>query len=501
MVTASQRGSVQSKVSVLCQERSDRDRGGICDVKITYGRENYHLPAIALEARGGASAGAITVYKYPLRPTDSQTSLPCPSRHQPTPAYPHLQRRTMKDRPALSLGYLLVAYCVMTAVNGGTLECRREGRFPHPENCASYVDCFRNADDVLVAREGHCHGYPYSPEKRRCVDHSEKPDCVTKGIRNSFRASDFNYLCAQDESGAGCVNWIKDKCSCKKVGLVKDPYDAAYFHYCGSNGAIPEIIPCEADKEFSEETQTCEVNPGEPEIPSCDGKTGTFVNPNDCSWSYTCLPGGTVRASSCGNDEYFKDGLCEKKCSFGEPAVLEPCTGPGFLIYPDDCTKYIFCTDTGESPEVKFCSEGFFFNEDTKRCTDTTLPTSVQHFASALVYLLTLYFPSHYNDNLGVSDVVAMKCFPECPLPPNASLPALYHCINLSRSAITNSEVFPSFYQTPITFSHQPPAAFHRPSPGSFSSTSLSHPPQPPPPSHPPVPTSTFPIIHYKVFP
>ncbi|XP_063859537.1 uncharacterized protein LOC135100498 [Scylla paramamosain] len=205
----------------------------------------------------------------------------------------------MKDRPALSLGYLLVAYCVMTAVNGGTLECRREGRFPHPENCASYVDCFRNADDVLVAREGHCHGYPYSPEKRRCVDHSEKPDCVTKGIRNSFRASDFNYLCAQDESGAGCVNCkitfscingnatintcdassvcddtqevfgysvclpplslgIKDKCSCKKVGLVKDPYDAAYFHYCGSNGAIPEIIPCEADKEFSEETQTCE---------------------------------------------------------------------------------------------------------------------------------------------------------------------------------------------------------------------------------------------------
>ncbi|XP_063860627.1 uncharacterized protein LOC135100938 [Scylla paramamosain] len=33
------------------------------------------------------------------------------------------------------------------------------------------------------------------------------------------------------------------------------------------------------------------------------------------------------------------------------------------------------------------------------------------------------------------------------------------------------------------------------------TSTSLSHPPQPPPASHPPVPTSTFPIIHYKVFP
>ncbi|XP_045131011.1 uncharacterized protein LOC123516056 isoform X2 [Portunus trituberculatus] len=320
----------------------------------------------------------------------------------------------MKDRPAFSIGYLMVACCVIAAVNGGTLECRREGRFPHPENCAHYVDCFRNARDVLVAREGHCHGYPYSPEKRRCVDHSEKPDCVTKEVRNSFRASDFNGLCAGNEFAAGCVNCkmtfscIKgnatigacdsktvcdntnpdfgysvclppasisdDKCSCKKVGLVKDHHNPAYFHYCAASGALPEIFACEDDKEFNELNQACEVNPGQPTIPPCNGKIGTFVNPNDCSWSYTCLPGDMVRTTSCGTDEYFQDGACKKKCLFGAPTQIQPCTASGFFIYPGDCTKFLFCPSSSGSSEVKECPDGLFYNDDDKRCTDATLP-------------------------------------------------------------------------------------------------------------------------------
>lgn len=278
------------------------------------------------------------------------------------------------------------------------------------------MDCFRNANDVLVAREGHCQGYPYSAEKRRCVDHSEKPDCVTKGVRNSFRASDFNGLCAEGEPEAGCVNCkmtfycikgnatigacdantvcdnskeefgnsvclppatlgVDNNCKCDGIGLFADHYDPSYFHFCSSDTAIPEIFACEGDKEFNDVTQACEINPGQPPTPPCDGKIGTFVNPNDCTWSYTCLPGDEVRVTYCLSDEYFKEGGCVKKCTIGEAAAIGTCEEAGFLPYPDNCSKFLFCPNGGgESPEEKKCPDGLFYNDKARRCIDDTLP-------------------------------------------------------------------------------------------------------------------------------
>lgn len=312
--------------------------------------------------------------------------------------------------------FFLSCPCV-AASDERILECRQEGRFPHPQDCGSYVDCLRTAGGELLAREGHCHGYPFSAEKRRCVHHSERPDCVIKGTRIAFPAPDFNFACAVDEFAAGCLNCnlaftcikgnatidicdsssicdtsplfggsvclppasvTNSPCECSSIGLVKDPFNATYFHFCDSNTKIPETFACERGSEFNNETKKCEASSSiPPQVPPCEGKTGSFVNPNDCSWSYTCIPGGIVRNSHCSSEKYFNEtsGACVEKCAFGKVAEVNPCTVLGLSPHPNDCTKYLSCKEVGKLPEEVACYPGFFYNNDKKRCSETSPPT------------------------------------------------------------------------------------------------------------------------------
>ncbi|XP_042867434.1 uncharacterized protein LOC122250165 [Penaeus japonicus] len=307
---------------------------------------------------------------------------------------------------------LLVGYA-----RSSPLQCREEGRFPHPDSCGSYVDCLPGPGDEMVAREGDCHGFPFSPALRRCVSHEEYPECVTKAARIAFPLSDFDYLCAEGAS-VGCVHCrlayecIDDKayidpcqagdtcsdyplfgggaclpynytlgksskCDCSQIGTTPDSYNTTYYLYCDPNSApeVVEVFTCKEGKTYSNVTNTCEsaACSEEPPVPACNGQTGTFVNPNQCSWYYTCLPDGTSRSSCCGDaKQYFNENskACEDACALASStAPANPCDGSteGKVADPSDCTKFVFC-DNGSTEPIKTqsCPSGTYF--DTSSC-------------------------------------------------------------------------------------------------------------------------------------
>ncbi|XP_050726876.1 uncharacterized protein LOC127003841 isoform X5 [Eriocheir sinensis] len=323
----------------------------------------------------------------------------------------------MASRPDFFLGCLVVGCYLVAAVQGGTLTCRQEGRFPHPEDCGSYVDCIRTADGKFRVREGFCHGFAFSGKERRCVDLADKPDCVPKATRVSFPLSAFNFLCAEDEMRTDCLNCnlaftcvtgtavvdicdsdslcevsgdfggsvclpipsTTTKCKCDKTGLFQDPHNATYFSYCDINTQpySLETFMCPEGLTFNSLTQKCEdsIPPTPPETPLCEDRTGSFVNPNDCRYYYTCIPGGIVRTSNCSEGQYYDavNGKCEKKCTLAPPnASLEPCKALGHLPHPSkDCTKHLVCKKIGEDPEVKDCPQDIYYNETARACKDT----------------------------------------------------------------------------------------------------------------------------------
>lgn len=289
--------------------------------------------------------------------------------------------------------------------------CKEEGRFPHPDSCGSYVDCLPGPGDDLVAREGDCHGFPFSPSLRRCVSHEEYPECVPKAARVAFPLSDFDYLCDGGASSPGCIhcrlayeciggkayidpclegNTCSDdklfgggaclpynftlvksnKCDCSQLGLAPDSYNSTYYLYCDPNSApdVVEVYSCEEGKTFSNVTNDCEeaACSNEPVVPACNGQTGTFVNPNQCSWYYTCLPDGSSRSSCCSEPgQYFNEAslACEDACVLANnTAPASPCTGKEGK-FPDlsDCTKFVYC-DTSNTPiKTQSCPSGTYF--------------------------------------------------------------------------------------------------------------------------------------------
>ncbi|XP_037789558.1 uncharacterized protein LOC119585015 [Penaeus monodon] len=291
--------------------------------------------------------------------------------------------------------------------------CTEEGRFPHPDSCGSYVDCLPGAGDEMVVREGDCHGFPFSPSLRRCVSHEEYPECVTKAARVAFPLSDFDYLCDGGASTVGCIHCrlayecignkayidpcaegdtcsdyvpfgggaclpynftlVKsDKCDCSQIGLAPDSYNSTYYLLCDPNSApgVVEVFSCDEGKTYSNVTNNCEAAAcsSEPAVPACNGQTGTFVNPNQCSWYYTCLPDGSSRSSCCGEArQYFNETsqTCVDACALANStAPASPCDGVsmGKFADPADCTKYVYC-DTSTTPiKTQTCPSGTYFD-------------------------------------------------------------------------------------------------------------------------------------------
>ncbi|XP_071529528.1 uncharacterized protein [Panulirus ornatus] len=309
-----------------------------------------------------------------------------------------------------------------SSVTGSALKCRKEGRFQHPDDCGSYVDCLpTGSGGRLEAREGSCFGFPYSPSHRRCVSHHLMPGCVTKVSRSSIPLPSLQFLCEDDESqGAGCHHCkmsykciggnvhafvcsdldtcLEDerfgggdclpydftaqeqKCKCEKIGLVSDSYNDTYYIFCDTSRTPPKLdmLQCPQDMIFSSDSKTCEYDSSAgsdaPETPACDGLTGTRVNPNECSWSYTCLPDGTVRSVPCKRSEYFDEitGSCVEKCRLLDSlpdSSGELCVTVGNNKDPIDCTKYHICTEIGGKPyQTKECPQGSHFDESENTC-------------------------------------------------------------------------------------------------------------------------------------
>ncbi|XP_053628703.1 uncharacterized protein [Cherax quadricarinatus] len=314
---------------------------------------------------------------------------------------------------------LLVA-CQLKTVQGSVLECQTTGKFPHPEDCGKYVVCLQDGPvGQFTAKEGYCFGFPYSPTERRCVSHDQQPDCFTKGLRNSLSVPHLNFLCNNGRTQGCfhcklpyfCINnsayvsqcdeyeacsehvfgsplclpysYNTDVCFCNKTGLMPDYYNDTYYMFCIANAnqshVTSYIYACPEGKTFSSTSNNCEESkpPVTPETPSCDGSTATRVNPNDCSYFYTCLPDNTVRTSSCGVDKYFfeKNGTCVPKCSVITHSNDEYlCQTEGKVWTTENCTRYHLCLKEGEKPHAtKKCPTGYFNSLD-KACSTQTPP-------------------------------------------------------------------------------------------------------------------------------
>ncbi|XP_053628611.2 uncharacterized protein [Cherax quadricarinatus] len=331
----------------------------------------------------------------------------------------------MAARFFLFFGFLMVMCQLMTA-EGRVLKCQAPGRFPHPEDCGSYIDCIPvGSDGQLTANEGHCFGFPYSSADRRCVSHDQQPGCKTKKSRNSIPLPGLQFLCEknkpvgcyhcklaykcidgtpyvslcqhtetclEDEAfgGGACLPYgfpsVNDRCICTGTGLMSDSYNDTYYIYCdtSANPVTMEMFECPEGKTFTSSSNTCEgfARPPHhwetPETPLCDGPSTTRVNPNNCSFSYTCLPDNTTRSSYCGNRSYFNQdtGRCEDKCSFvttvSSDAIL--CPERGNLNHPTDCTKYYVCLNKYEAPyALQSCPTGHF-DFITQSCVSGPLP-------------------------------------------------------------------------------------------------------------------------------
>ncbi|KAK8749730.1 hypothetical protein OTU49_015505 [Cherax quadricarinatus] len=314
----------------------------------------------------------------------------------------------------------LVVMCQLMTTQASVLECQTPGRFPNPEDCSSYVDCLPDGPDgQLRAREGDCFGFPYSPAERRCVPLDRDTGCATKGLRNSLPVPALQYLC-EGTSNVGCIHcrmayqcigdnvYVSecedpdicsendsfgggaclpysvlhsgDNCYCSKTGLISDSYNDTYYMYCDAN-ATPikiDMFSCAEGETFVDSTGKCEA-PQPIEIPPCDGSSATRVNPNDCSYSYTCLPDNSVKTSYCGENKYFyeNNGTCVDACylDISLPTGGALCPDEGNQMDPADCTKYYVCLIPGQEPYAsKQCVTGFFDSNENK-CVSEPIPS------------------------------------------------------------------------------------------------------------------------------
>ncbi|XP_068232191.1 uncharacterized protein [Palaemon carinicauda] len=318
----------------------------------------------------------------------------------------------------------------MVSCRSSTSACTKIGRFPHPSDCGRYVDCVPSdtTEDFLV-NEGHCHGFPYSPSLRRCVSNEEEPSCVPKVPRRrrgiSFPNETFNFLCPDDKSKTGCHNCqlryecisgqayiefcsagstcsdaadfgggaclpyrvteTEGKCKCENIGVTQDSYNEEYFIFCDINFDPPKMkdFKCPDGQTFHSGVNTCVDRPQEPcsqepAIPACGNKIKTKVNPNNCAWSYTCIPGDDAITTCCKGNQYYdeKSKLCKDICKFESgPETSElVCTGKGKVADKNNCTKYHLCGDEGDDQllDTVSCPEGTYFKDTS--CVSGPLP-------------------------------------------------------------------------------------------------------------------------------
>ncbi|KAK3854690.1 hypothetical protein Pcinc_038853 [Petrolisthes cinctipes] len=311
--------------------------------------------------------------------------------------------------------------CAVVSAGVSAFTCHTEGRFPLPDDCGKFVDCLVGPDGKMISRERDCVGYPFSPDKKRCVGHQEMPNCQPKAFDDTKSphvpgldfhcvdpavkgacehcyigincidgnahvnlCTDFDDSCADEVFEGHCIpNTVipPAKEACIPIGIKKyiDYFNVTYYHACDENARFRQTYTCTAGTYFNEDTKECEEETPPPECNS--GSNGPVVNPDNCQHYYNCLPDGTLLIGNCETEQYFYEATqeCVASCQIKELEgndTFVPCSGEGdYDRNPGDCTIYYLCIGNGIEQK---CPEGAYFDIDQERCVSGPLPDECQ---------------------------------------------------------------------------------------------------------------------------
>ncbi|KAK4302375.1 hypothetical protein Pmani_025526 [Petrolisthes manimaculis] len=277
----------------------------------------------------------------------------------------------------------------------------------------------------MISRERDCVGYPYSPDKKRCVGHHEMPNCQPKAFDNtkSPHVPGLDFHCVDPDVKGACehcyvgINCIEgkayvnlctnfdDSCTddvfvgycipkaqaqaieaCKPLGIniYIDYFNVTYYHICDQNAQFRETYTCPAGKYFNEDTNKCEE---ETPPPDCTSESnGPVINPDNCQHYYNCLPDGTLLTGNCDTGDYFYQEdtqtcklSCEIKAKLEGGTTFDACTDPNVGNYdsnPEECTIYYLCIG-GDAIE-RTCPDGTYFDPLVNNCVSGPLPDECQ---------------------------------------------------------------------------------------------------------------------------
>ncbi|ROT74835.1 thrombospondin [Penaeus vannamei] len=311
---------------------------------------------------------------------------------------------------------------VTSAQNGNSyfFECQAEGRFPHPKDCSSYVDCVLSPLGHFLQIKDSCNGGSYNEHLKTCVSDKE---CKNSFRRGRALISDHTYqhmcsegngfLCADCMTMISCVDGVAyshpcsagstcaelevfgggvcyperpEECACPEANTFRvDHYDSKKFFYCNDSWSTPEMFECPEETAFDETTTQC-VN--KENLPECE-RSGMFAIASNCSQYYTCIAskdGWIQKALSCDTPDFMYNeasGSCEDPCSWDEGAFS--CQAEGRFPDPRDCQRFFECIAVGDGFRVfsRECPAGYHWDSISQGvglCTKTTDGSSCKAF-------------------------------------------------------------------------------------------------------------------------
>ncbi|ROT81525.1 uncharacterized protein [Penaeus vannamei] len=309
---------------------------------------------------------------------------------------------------ALSFSVLAILVCLAASnSDDARFKCVTEGRFPHPTDCGSYIDCLPNSMQV-----NSCNGGAFHPIHRACVPLTQVPTChprkgrsvtadpkleyACEGALSEFVCVDCKTLvncvngtaypepcadgdmCSVRESqfgGGVCYPAEPKECTCSKPNEFKvDYYDPSKFLFCQDAETDPIIYQCPEDHVFDPVMSQCRNSAGLPECSSI----GVFANPENCTQYYTCIfttSGWVQKPFSCINetDPFLMyneaSGVCEDPCQWNTGKFS--CIAEGRYSDPLSCSRYFECVvdeaeETGFRQELHECPEGYVWDPSAR---------------------------------------------------------------------------------------------------------------------------------------
>ncbi|XP_047495469.1 uncharacterized protein LOC125043406 [Penaeus chinensis] len=291
---------------------------------------------------------------------------------------------------------LLASLVLVTSAENNNFECQAEGRFSHPTDRSSYVDCVFSSFGSLVSITDSCNGGEFSEDLKTCISDQERKNSFRRG-RALISDHSYQYMCSEGNGffcadcttmvscvdgeayphpcsdgstcamlenfgGGVCYPGQPEGCSCTQANSFRiDFYDSKKFFYCNDSGSAPEMYQCQEEMTFDEMTTQC-VN--EENLPECE-RSGMFAIASNCSQYYTCIAskdGWIQKALSCETPNFMYNeasGNCEDPCGWNDGEFS--CEAEGRFPDPRDCQRFFECIAIGDGYRVfsRECPAGY----------------------------------------------------------------------------------------------------------------------------------------------